>query len=235
MTRRRGNLGACASSDLPSTGARYRWRKAGTTRASTKLAGATVSPCPRRGNWRNAMRDGPSNLVKPIVSTTSVSRRLLFTWTARLAGGAAFAATVSGEPRWAQSALAADDEIVLTGAASEVGAKPGSGYAQAAAAFSAGDSEAGGIAVGAANAAVAPAGGGGSGGGSGSGPGDSSGEGPGGGGGTGGGGAGPGDSSGAGPGSSNGMGGGGTGGGTGSGPGNSDGSGPGDQSGGGGY
>ncbi len=182
------------------------------------------------------MRDGPSNHVKPIEPTTSVSRRFLLSWTATLAGGAALAVSGLG-----QSALAADDEIVLTGAASEVGAKPSSSYAQGAAAFAGADSELGGITAGAANVAVAPSGSGG-GGGSGSGPGNSTGEGPGGGGGgtgggggggTGGGGAGPGDSSGAGPGYSNGMGGGGTGGGTGSGPGDSSGAGPGDQSGGG--
>lgn len=172
------------------------------------------------------MRDGPSNQGKPIEPSSSVSRRALLAWTATLAGGAALAASGLAQP-----ALAADDEIVLTGAASEVGAKPSSAYSQGAAAFAGADSEIGGITAGAANVAVAPSGSGG-GGGTGSGPGNSSGEGPGGGGG-GGGGAGPGDSSGAGPGNSTGTGGGGRGGGTGSGPGDSSGAGPGDQSGGG--
>jgi hypothetical protein len=189
------------------------------------------------GEWRNSMRDGPGYQSLPSAPETAVSRRSLLSWTAKLAGGAALATTIAGA-RWAQPALAADEEIVLTGAASEVGAKPSSSYAQGAAAFAGADSEMGGITAGAANVSVAPSGGGG-GGGTGSGPGNSSGAGPGGGGGSGGGGggsgAGPGDSSGAGPGDSNAMGGGGSGGGSGGGPGYSTGSGPGDQSGGGGY
>jgi hypothetical protein len=176
------------------------------------------------------MQGSPSNQVGHSARPARTSRRAIFTWTAKLAGGAALAASVPGAP-WVQLAAAQDDEIILTAAASEVGARPGGAYANGAAARAVADYEGGVSTQGAAGGA-----------GSGAGPGDSSGAGPGdqtgtGGSGSGGGtGAGPGDSSGAGPGSGGG-GGGGTGGGdqSGAGPGDSDGSGGGDQSGGGGY
>src|SRR5215207_7333205 len=174
------------------------------------------------------MQDSPSNQAGHSASPARASRRAIVSWTAKLAGGAALAASIPGA-QWIQIAAAQDDEIILTAAASEVGARPGGAYANGAAARAVADYEGGVSTQGAAGGA-----------GSGAGPGDSSGAGPGdqtgtGGGGGGGTGAGPGDSSGAGPGSGGG-GGGGTGGGdqSGAGPGDSDGSGPGDQSGGGG-
>jgi hypothetical protein len=188
-----------------------------------EYAWAVVPYVRRKGEWRNSMRDSPGYHAMQSASVTTLSRRSILAWTAKLACGAALTTTVAGA-RWAQPAAAQGDEIVLTGAASEVGAMPGSSYAQGAAAFAGADSQAGSITAGAANTAVAPSGGG-TGGGSGSGPGSSTGAGPGGGGGGGGGGG-----TGAGPGYSTGGGGGGTG----AGPGPSDGSGPGDQSGGGG-
>jgi hypothetical protein len=153
------------------------------------------------------MQDSPSNQAGHSASPARASRRAIVSWTARLAGGAALAASIPGA-QWIQIAAAQDDEIILTAAASEVGARPGGAYANGAAARAVADYEGGVSTQGAAGGA-----------GSGAGPGDSSG-------------AGPGDQTGTG-----GGGGGGTGGGdqSGAGPGDSDGSGPGDQSGGGGY
>src|SRR5829696_1685608 len=161
------------------------------------------------------MQDGPSNQTRHSVPPTRASRRAIVSWTMKLAGGAALAASVPGTS-WVQRAAAQDDEIILTAAASEVGARPRGAYANGAAARAAADSEAGSSTQGAGSVLPTSTEGG---------PGS---------------GAGPGDSNGAGPGDQNGMGGGGTGGGTGggdqsgAGPGDSDGSGPGDQSGGGG-
>ncbi len=180
------------------------------------------------------MQEGPSNQARHSALPTKASRRTIVSWTIKLAGGAALAASVPGTP-WVQRAAAQDDEIILTASASEVGARPGGAYANGAAARAVADYE-GGVSTQAA----------GSSGGSGAGPGDSTGAGPGsqtgtGGGGTGGGtGAGPGESTGSGPGgggggTGGGDGGGGGGGGTGGGPGDSSGAGGGDQSPGGGY
>jgi hypothetical protein len=148
------------------------------------------------------MQEGPSNQARHSALPTRASRRTIVSWTMKLAAGAALAASVPGTP-WVQRAAAQDDEIILTAAASEVGARPGGAYANGAAARAAADSEAGASTQGAGAVLPAPTGGGP---GSGAGPGDSSGAGPGDqtgtGGGTGGGtGAGPGDSTGAGPGS----------------------------------
>jgi hypothetical protein len=157
------------------------------------------------------MQDGPIIQARHPAPPTRASRRAIVSWTMKLAGGAALAASVPGTP-WIQLAAAQDDEIILTAAASEVGARPGGAYANGAAARAAADSEAGSSTQGAGGILPAPTEGG---------PGS---------------GAGPGDSSGAGPGNQNGMGGGGTGGGTGAGPGDSTGSGPGSGGdGGGGY
>ena len=159
------------------------------------------------------MQDGPSNQTRHSAPPTRASRRAIFSWTLKLAGGAALAATLPGTP-WVQLAAAQDDEIILTAAASEVGARPSGAYANGAAARAAADSEAGASTQAAGVVLPAPTD---DGTGSGAGPGDSSG-------------AGPGDQTGA------GGAGGGTSGGdqSGAGPGPSDGSGPGDGSGGGG-
>lgn len=140
-------------------------------------------------------------------------------WTAKLAGGAALAASVPGT-HVVQRAAAQSDEIILTASASEVGARPGSAYANGFAARAAADHEFGSSTQGAGSVLAAPADGGP---GSGAGPGPSTG-------------AGPGNQTGTGPGGGGGgTGGGGGGGGTGAGPGDSSGTGGGDQSGGGGY
>src|SRR5688572_22839924 len=135
------------------------------------------------------MQDSPSNQAGLSALPARASRRAIVSWTAKLAGGAALAASVPGSP-WVQRAAAQDDEIILTASASEVGARPGGAYANGAAARAAADSAAGASTEGAAGGGA----------GSGAGPGPSTGAGPGnqtgtGGGGTGGGtGAGPGES-----------------------------------------
>jgi hypothetical protein len=156
-----------------------------------------------RANGGQKMQDSPSNQTEHLALPTRTSRRAVFSWAMKLAGGAALVASGPGT-HWVQLAAAQDDEIILTAAASEVGARPGGAYANGAAARAAADSEAGSSTQGA---------------GSMGGPGS---------------GSGPGESNGAGPGSQNGMGGGGTGGGTGAGPGESTGAGPGSGGGGGG-
>src|SRR5215203_3408961 len=151
------------------------------------------------------MQDSPSHQVGQSVPPTKTSRRAIVSWTLKLAGGAALAASVPGT-LGVQLAAAQDDEIILTASASEVGARPGGAYANGADARAVADS----------GSASTEAGGGGAG--SGAGPGDSTG-------------AGPGDQTGTGGGGRGGTGGGDQ---SGSGPGSSTGSGPGDQSGGGG-
>jgi hypothetical protein len=144
------------------------------------------------------MQNDPSNQARHPAPPTRASRRALVSWTMKLAGGAALAVSVPGTP-WVQRAAAQDDEIILTAAASEIGARPGGAYANGAAARAAADSEAGSSTQGVGG--VLPTAGG---------PGS---------------GAGPGDSNGAGPGDQNGMGGGGMGGATGAGPGDQSGGG----------
>src|SRR5215211_3425561 len=112
------------------------------------------------------MQDGPSNPVGHSAPPTRTSRRAVVSWAVKLAGGAALVASGPGT-HWVQGAAAQDDEIILTAAASEVGARPGGAYANGAAARAAADSEAGSSTQGA-----------GSMGGPGAGPGDSSGAGP---------------------------------------------------------
>jgi hypothetical protein len=161
------------------------------------------------------MQDGPSNEARHSTLPTRASRRAIVSWTMKLVGGAAFAASVPGT-LWVQPAAAQDDEIILTAAASEVGARPGGAYANGAAARAVADSEAGSSTQGAGGVLPMPTNGGP---GSGAGPGDSSG-------------AGPGDQTGTGGGTGAGPGSGGDGGGgTGAGPGDSSGAGSGDQSG----
>ena len=88
------------------------------------------------------MQDSPSNQAGHSASPTRTSRRAIVSWTMKLAGGAALAASVPGT-HWVQLAAAQDDEIILTAAASEVGARPGGAYANGAAARAVADSEAG--------------------------------------------------------------------------------------------
>lgn len=155
------------------------------------------------------MRDDPRIHVAASVPSSSVSRRVMLSSAAKLAGGAALAGAIG--VRWAGLA-AAQEEIVLTAAFSEVGARPGAAYAQGYVALAAADSGSG-----------ATAGGASGGSGAGAGPGDSSGAGPGDQSGTGGGGTGGGTGAGS------GDGGGGGGGGSGAGPGDQTGTGGGDQ------
>src|SRR5829696_9672491 len=112
------------------------------------------------------MQDNPSHRVGQSALPTRTSRRAIVSWTIKLAGGAAFAAAVPGS-EWMRVAAAQEDEIILTAAASEVGARPGGAYANGAAARAVADHEAGSSTQGAGSA------------GSGAGPGDSSGAGPG--------------------------------------------------------
>src|SRR5215211_1215321 len=88
------------------------------------------------------MQDSPSQQVGQLALPTRTSRRAIVSWTLKLAGGAALAASVPGTP-WVQRAAAQEDEIILTAAASEVGARPRGAYANGAAARAAADSEAG--------------------------------------------------------------------------------------------
>lgn len=120
------------------------------------------------------MQENPSHQVGHAVPTKRTSRRAIVSWTMKLAGGAALATTVPGF-QWVQLAAAQDDEIILTAAASEVGAKPGSAYATGAAANAAADHEFGALTEAASVGS-----------GSGAGPGDSTGSGAGGDGGGGG-------------------------------------------------
>src|SRR5919107_852053 len=114
------------------------------------------------------MQDSPSQQVGQSAPPTRTSRRAIVSWTIKLTGGAALAASVPGTS-WVQLAAAQDDEIILTAAASEVGARPGGAYTNGVAARAAADSEAGASTQGAASGGA----------GSGAGPGDSSGAGPG--------------------------------------------------------
>jgi hypothetical protein len=86
------------------------------------------------------MQHDPSDRQVHLVPAKVVSRRTIVALTAKLVGGAALS-VVAGAPL-AQVA-AAQDEIILTAAASEVGAKPGSAYARGAAAYAAADQDTG--------------------------------------------------------------------------------------------
>ena len=87
------------------------------------------------------MQDDPSDRQVHVVPAKVVSRRTIVALTAKLVGGAAL--SVVAGARLAQVATAQDDEIILTAAASEVGARPGSAYARGYAAYAAGDQDAG--------------------------------------------------------------------------------------------
>jgi hypothetical protein len=88
------------------------------------------------------MPDGRSNQFVDSAPATRVSRRAIVTLTVKFAVGAALAA---GSGVSAVQLAAAQDEIILTAAASEVGARPGSAYAQGSAAFAAADQDTGAI------------------------------------------------------------------------------------------
>jgi hypothetical protein len=87
------------------------------------------------------MQDDLSDRLVHLVPAKMVSRRTIVTLTAKLVGGASLS-LVAGT-RLAQVAAAQDDEIILTAAASEVGAKSGSAYARGYAAYAAADQDAG--------------------------------------------------------------------------------------------
>jgi hypothetical protein len=87
------------------------------------------------------MQDDPSDRLVHLVPAKTMSRRKIVALTAKLVGGAAL--SVVAGTRLAQVAAAQDEEIILTAAASEVGAKPGSAYARGYAAYAAGDQDAG--------------------------------------------------------------------------------------------
>src|ERR671918_1177544 len=101
------------------------------------------------------MQDSPSQQVGQSTPPTRTSRRAIVSWTLKLAGGAALAAAVPGS-EWVRVAAAQDDEIILTAAASEVGARPGGAYANGAAARAVADAEAGASTLGAGSVAPAP-------------------------------------------------------------------------------
>jgi hypothetical protein len=86
------------------------------------------------------MQDHPSDRLMHLVSAMRVSRRTLISFTTKFAAAAALAAVSSART---VPLAAAQDEIILTAAASEVGAKPGSAYARGSAAYVAGDQDAG--------------------------------------------------------------------------------------------
>jgi hypothetical protein len=86
------------------------------------------------------MPDDPSDQSVHLASAKRVSRRTVISLTTKLAAAAALA-PVSGART--VPLAAAQDEIILTAAASEVGAKPGSAYARGAGAYVAGDQDAG--------------------------------------------------------------------------------------------
>jgi hypothetical protein len=104
------------------------------------------------------MQDGPSNQFVPLTFARRVSRRTTVSLAAKIAGGAAL--TVITGARLAQVATAQDGEIILTAAASEVGARPGSAYAQGNAALAAADQDTGAITVAAGRTSTASPGGG---------------------------------------------------------------------------
>ena len=87
------------------------------------------------------MQDDPSDRLVHLVPAKTMSRRTIVALTAKVVGGAAL--SVVAGTRLAQVAAAQDDEIILTAAASEVGARPGSAYARGYAAYAAGDQDAG--------------------------------------------------------------------------------------------
>ncbi len=89
------------------------------------------------------MRDDPSDRLVHLVPAKMVSRRTIVALAAKLVGGATL--SVVAGARLAHVAAAQDNEIILTAAASEVGARPGSAYARGYAAYAAADQDAGAI------------------------------------------------------------------------------------------
>jgi hypothetical protein len=89
------------------------------------------------------MQEGPGHHHVHLAPATRMSRRTIGALAAKLAWGASLAVTAGA--RLARVAAAEDEEIVLTAAASEVGARPGSAYAQGYAALAAADEDAGAI------------------------------------------------------------------------------------------
>jgi hypothetical protein len=86
------------------------------------------------------MHNGQRDHFVRIAPAASVSRRTVVSWAARLAAGAAL--SVIAGARLVRDAEAQDNEIILTATASEVGARPGSAYAQGAAALATADQDA---------------------------------------------------------------------------------------------
>ena len=86
------------------------------------------------------MQHDPSDQWVNLAPVKSVSRRTMISLTTKFAAGVALAAVSSART---VPLAAAQDEIILTAAASEVGAKPGSAYARGAAAYAAGDQDTG--------------------------------------------------------------------------------------------
>ncbi len=83
------------------------------------------------------MRNDPRIQAVSSVPLSRVSRRVMLTSAAKLAGGAALAGALGIR---VTELAAAQEEIILTAAASEVGARPGAGYAHGSAAIAAGSS-----------------------------------------------------------------------------------------------
>ncbi len=96
------------------------------------------------------MQVGPGQHHAHVTPTRGISRRTMVRLTAKLAGGAVL--TVIAGDRLSRIAAAQDEEIILTAAASEVGARPGSAYAQGYAALAAADQDTGATAVAATSA-----------------------------------------------------------------------------------
>ena len=90
------------------------------------------------------MQGAQGNHGVQVGPAATISRRTTVSLAARFVAGAALA-VVAGTS-WTRVA-AAQEEIVLTAAASEVGARPGAAYAQGYAALAAADQDTGAIAV----------------------------------------------------------------------------------------
>jgi hypothetical protein len=87
------------------------------------------------------MQVDPNDQIVQFVPVQRVSRRTVVACAAKLVGGVSLSLIAGG--RLAQVAAAQDDEIILTATAAEVGARPGSAYANGYAARAAADQDAG--------------------------------------------------------------------------------------------